>query len=51
MFVVVVVVMIKDGVEPVIVLSVIMVMIMILVDGIEEKVCQEEKSIQPFPKE
>ena len=50
MFVVVVVVMIVDGVEAVIVMSVMMV-IMMMVDGIEEKVCQEEKSIQPFPNE
>ena len=48
MFVVVVVVMIIDGVEAVIVMSVRM---MMMVHGIAEKVCQKEKSFQPFPNE
>ena len=52
MFVVVMVVMIEDSVEAVIVMSAIMmIMIMILVDGMEKKVCQKEKRIQPFPNE
>ena len=46
-----VVVMIVDGVEAVIVMSVRMRMIMMMVDGIAEKVCQKEKSIRPFPNE
>ena len=51
MFVVVMVVMIEDSVEAVIVMSAIMMMMMILVDGMEKKVCQKEKRIQPFPNE
>ena len=45
------VVMIEDSVEAVIVMSAIMMMMMILVDGMEKKVCQKEKRIQPFPNE
>ena len=45
------VVMIVDSVEAVIVMSAIMMMMMILVDGMEKKVCQKEKRIQPFPNE
>ena len=45
------VVMIVDGVEAVIGMSVRMMMMMMVVDGIAEKVCQKEKSIRPFPNE